>query len=513
MSDQTKDVCLQELERINKEIETVRHEVEQEQRRLSHYQTVQADSRNTAADLPVPKSETAGKSLDGGSCGLSSCTDLTKTHFQARKYVVDNSKPRTDLEYDPLSNFSAGLRSCSLSGKEQKVKNGQGLKRARNAGPGDQKKPVAYQAQLSRLPSPEPLDDLTEDGVLIIDIPASPDKKRAQYQKRLDSVAGKSLQDKEEELKEAKHTVPILLHSPPLHLAKAEVCKAASLPAAGGDVEENRIYSKCAENNNGPSNLYENRECESIPADGSVDLERESQKIAPLQVAETEVKKSPEPASPSAFTDLLVEKEENTFQFKLPDCELPHSVGKMNPLQPYDFPPKNSLFYTPPSANSDSQCRQHAKQDQTTEPPVQNRVDNQWFSMNVPSMLPHSQTASSTIPGQMQGKAAVNHAPPESCLELAERVSGRNRGQAPQNLSASALTNRAESSSASSEQLLEKAHHMVIVLDSSSDDAELNYSEMDLSDSDPMEECYRIFMEENEEKGNDEQPEASVSML
>lgn len=134
---ETNDDSLQELERINKEIETVRHEVEQEQRRLSHYQTVQADSRNTAPNSSVSKSETAGKNVDRRSHGLSSCTNLKKTYSRARKYVVDNSKPRTDLEYDPLSNFSADLRSYSSSGKEQKVKNGQGLKRARNAVPCD----------------------------------------------------------------------------------------------------------------------------------------------------------------------------------------------------------------------------------------------------------------------------------------------------------------------------------------------------------------------------------------
>lgn len=493
MSDQIKDVCLQELERINKEIETVRHEVEQEQRRLSRYQTVQADSRNTGSDFPVSKSETAGKSLAGGAYGLSSCTDFIKTCCQARKYVVDNSKPRTDLEYDPLSNFSADLRSYSSSGKEQQGKNGQGLKRARNAGSCDQKKPIANQPQHSR--SPEPLDDLTEDGVLIIDFPSSPDEKRVQVQKSLDSVSGKSLQDKVEESK----VVPTLLYYPPLHLAKAEVCKATS---PSGVVQENRISAKCAEKHASLSNLCENRECETTPAGGSVDLERESQKIAHFEAVETEVKETPEPASPSPFRDLLVEKDKNTFQVKVPHCELPHSVETMNPLQPYNFPPKNSLFYKAPAANSDSQGRQHAKRDQTTEPPVQSRVGNQRSFLNVPSMLPHSPKTFSKVPGQMQGEAA----PPESCLEL---VSGCSRNRAPQNLSASGLTDRTES--ASSEQLLEKADNNAVVIDSSSDDG-LNYSEMELSDSDPMEECYRIFMEENEAKGN-EQPDLSVSML
>ncbi|XP_070759888.1 RNA exonuclease 1 homolog [Enoplosus armatus] len=237
VNDETNDDCLQELERINKEIETVRHEVEQEQRRLSRYQTVQADSRNSVPNSSVSKSETAGKNIDRGSYGLSSCTNFTKTYSRARKYVVDNSKPRTDLEYDPLSNFSAGLRSSSSSGKEQKVKKGHGLKRARNTVPCDQKKSVTYQAQLSQSPIPEPLDDSNEDGVLIIDIPPSPDKKRVRFQKPADSVAGKSLQDKVEELKEVK-TGPILLDSPLLHPVNAETSPPVSTLLVKADTEE-----------------------------------------------------------------------------------------------------------------------------------------------------------------------------------------------------------------------------------------------------------------------------------
>lgn len=495
-------MCLQELERINKEIETVRHEVEQEQRRLSHYQTVQVDGTNSAADLPVPMSEPAGESVDRGCYGLPSCTDLTKKYFQTRKYVVDNSKPRTDLEYDPLSNFSAGLRSCCSSRKEQKMKNGQGLKSTRNTGVGDQKKSVAYPAQLLPLPSPEPLDDLTEVGDLIIDISPSPEKKREKDQKSPDLFVCKSLQDKVEEFKEVK-TVPNLLQSSPLHLSKADPCIAKSVPATSGALEENMIYINCAVNNKGPSSVYESRDCEGFPGDVSADLERRSQKMTLFQAAETEVKKNAEPLSASAFTSQLLDKERSTFQVTLPHCELSYSVEKMNPLQP-----KNSLFYQPPTAKSDSQCRKRIKQDQTAEPALQNRAGN------VPLLLPDTQKASSQIPGPMHIKTALNHTPPDGCLEPAEKIWGHNQGQAPQNLSASDLTNRGESSSSSSvlnETLVEKAHQIITILDSSSDD-ELNYSEIELSDSDPMEECYRIFMEENEEKGIVEQPETSVSI-
>ncbi|XP_045890880.1 RNA exonuclease 1 homolog isoform X2 [Micropterus dolomieu] len=514
-NDDTKD-GLQELERINKEIETVRHEVEQEQKRLSRYQTVQAGSTHTALNSSVSKSDITSKNMHRGSYGLSSSTNVTKTCSRARKYVVDNSKPRTDLEYDPLSNFSAGLRSYSSSGKEQKVKNGQGLKRARNAVSCDQKKPVTYQAQLSR--SPEPLDDSNEDCVLIIDVPPSPDEKRLRAQKPVDSVPGKSLHDKVEVIKDAQ-TTNILLDTPP-HLANSEVCKVSST------VEKNRVYSSCvAENNKGPSDLYENKGCENIPVYGHEDditgcledLACESLKISNhFQAAETQVEESPEPASPAATTvqqdpnwnKLVVEKEKNKFQIELPLCELPHSVEKMNPVQPHHFSPKNSLFYKAPAANPDSPCRQHTKQTLTTEQPAQNRVSNQWSSTKcVPSVWPHSQETSSKMPGQMQGKTI----PPESCLKLAEPASGSSQGQAWHNLSASSLMNRVESST---EQLLVKEEDTedLIIIDSSSDDEnELNYSEMELSDSDPMEECYRIFMEANsKDQGNEEQPDVSV---
>lgn len=116
----------------------------------------------------------------------------------------------------------------------------------------------------------------------------------------------------------------------------------------------------------------------------------------------------------------------------------------------------------------------------------------------------------------MLGEAAVNHTPPESYLEPAESVLGSSQGPAPDISSASRLLYIAESSSTSTEQLLGRTDNKeVITIDSSSDDEdELNYSEIELSDSDTMEECYRIFMEaNNEDKGNDVQPSVCVSML
>ncbi|XP_034728978.1 RNA exonuclease 1 homolog isoform X3 [Etheostoma cragini] len=510
VNNETREDGLQELERINKEIETVRHEVEQEQRRLSRYQTVQAESINTMPNFSVSKSETADKHVDIGSYGLSSCTDSNKTFSRARKYVVDNSKPRTDLEYDPLSNFSAGLRSYSSSGKEQKVRNGPGSKQTINAVPCDQKKPVACQSPVSRSPSPEPFDDSNEDCVLIIDIPPSPDKKRARVQKPVYSVGGKSLHVAMVEESEEVQT--------PISHLNTEACKVTYQPTSV--MEGNRVYSNCsAENNHSPSNLYENKECENISVDGSVvnltgcleDLQSESQKMTHFHATET----LQTPTSPPATTDLqdqnwsnlVGEKEENVFQVELPQCELTHCVKKMNPQQPHNFPPSNSLFYKAPIANSDLPCRQHTKQALTGEQPTQNRVSNQWSSTKcVPSVLPHSQIMSSKIPGQIQAKAAapVGYlAPEETALDSSQTWHN----------SASSLANRAELSSGSTEQLFGTENEAIIICSSSDDESVLNYSEMELSDSDPMEECYRIFMEANEDKGNDKQPEVSVGAM
>ncbi|KAM8760993.1 uncharacterized protein AB9X84_008854 isoform 2-T2 [Acanthopagrus schlegelii] len=531
VNDETKDQCLQELERINKEIETVRHEVEQEQRRLSHYQTVQQDSRNTVPNVSVSKSETAGKTVDRSSLGWSSCTNSTKTSSRAKKYVVDNSKPRTDLEYDPLSNFSADLSSYSSSGKGHKGKHGKGLKREGKAVPSDHKKPVTYRPQPSPLPSPEPLDDSNEDSILIIDISPSPARKRRRVEKPVDSVSGKSLQDKVVEWAEVE-TATISIHSPPLSLSDTEVCKVRSQPAP--TVEESRVYSFCiGEFNPGSTDLDENKEPKNIPVDGSVvyltsgseDLERESYEINHCKTTDVIVDRSPDVASPPATTnqkyqnciDLVTEKEEKTFQVELPQCELSHNIKKMNPLQPYNVPSKNSLFYKAPSANSDPQLSQHTKQAQKTDLQARNRDGNLWScTKSVPSMLIHSQKKSSKIPGQMLGEAAVNHSPPESYVEPVESVLGSNQGPAWDMSSASSLTCIAESSSTSTEQLLGRADNKeVITIDSSSDNEdELNDSEIDLSDSDTMEECYRIFMEaNNEDEGNYVRPSVSVGAI
>lgn len=441
MIDQVNDVCLQELVRISKEIETVRHQVEQEQRQLSNYQTVQADKGSLTSISPLSWPKTS-KSIDTGAYETSPCSNL-----KDRKYVVDNSKPRTDLEYDPLSNFSSDLRSYSSFRREQKLKNGQTLKKAKILC--DQKRPS--QTQLSRFPSPEP--EWMEDDILIIDIPPSPQKKGGQGQKHSHSVTDKSLKGHEINKDEGPC---ILLDSPPQY-SKPEVLDIDDI----GD-------DKSAETKN-LANVNESGPCDSLPDKGSG----------------TGLKESLE-TSGAVLTNLQVEKETKTLQANLSHFDPPCSAGKMNPVQ-QNLKSNTSLLYKASSANSVLQCRTRVEPAQNMSY-VQSRFGDQTSSVNTPSVLPHGQNSSTSIPAPIQGK-------PENCIGQEEHIS-------------SSQTQSDESSA--STQLLEKDDDRVIVIDSSSDD-ERNYLEIELSDSDPMEECYRIFMEENEQKPTEELADETVS--
>lgn len=421
-------MCLSELERLNKEIETVRHEVEQEQRRLSYYRIGQTGGRSSQNTSTISTSEREGKNSDKNFYGPPLSTDATKMYFQTEKYVVDNSKPRTDLEYDPLSNFYAGLHP----GAQPKVKNGHGLKKARDTEP-DRTKPVACKARPPRSPSPEPHDDLIEDGVLIIDIPSSPDANGGQDQKVLDSGTDKSLKgQKLNEFEEVPRT-------PPPQLTKPNVSKVSSLST-----------NEYAERNKGQTIFFESSKYKKI----------EKCVLSHLS-AEMEAKKTAKSATGSTFPEPLMKRQENPFAVKSRQCETSYAAETTKLLQPYNFSPKNSLFYKAPVANSE--CRQQR------EPPAQNRAAGR----------------------VVQGVVANNKAPPPSCLEVAEPGSG-------------------------CRQSLAADQHSIIVIESNSDDDdddEPTYSELDFSDSDPMEECYRIFMEDNNKDKGNELPQTPVSTL
>ncbi|CAJ1069304.1 RNA exonuclease 1 homolog isoform X2 [Xyrichtys novacula] len=486
VNNDTKDACLQRLEKINEEIETVRREVELEQIRLSHFQTVQVDHQDTLLGLSISKTEAACKNIVRSSSGQASCTESKRKNPKARKYVVDNSKPRTDLEYDPLSNYSADLRSYSSSGKEPKVQDRKGLKRTKDAVCSNQKWTYDYRCPLSRSPSPDPQGDFYEDSELVIDIFSSPDKKRRKAEECIDLVSDKPLSQEGTELNEQ-----ILLDSPSLQLSKTDTLNATSLPASR--LQGNIAQSNCSgEINQGLSSLYQDKDCklelvERSVVDVTKSLEgpgRETQKVTNFQAAKSLEEKSPDSAGSPASKD---------------------QVKKMNSLQACDYQPKNLLFYEDSDVNSSVQNKQHTKQGQTMEQPAHSKVTDIFTPSCSLSLLPNTHRTSNVMIGQIQGKTADrNPPPPERYPELAESAAGGSQAQAGHSFSASA-----------EQPSVEASRGEIIIIDSSSDNEdELNCSDVELSDTDPMEECYRIFMEEYcEDKGSEEQPDVSVGTV
>ncbi|XP_028269792.1 RNA exonuclease 1 homolog [Parambassis ranga] len=437
---ETKANCHHELEQINKKIETLRHEVEQEQQRLSQYQAAQGE-----------RFATTGKTLDGGSTGLR--TDFTGTHTQSRKYVVDRSKPKTDLQYDPLSNFSADLQKFNSSSKEQKVKNRLGLNKERSSRHCDQKEPASNYAVLSTSPSVDQRDDSNDDCILIIDVPPSPDKTKSPAKATFDPVDCKDTVGEEKVKLE-----PIPLNCPSLCLKNHEALKVTP-------VHTNKLHNCSYKTNKEQESENKTHNVGVIDLTGCLEDFDESQST--VQSGET-VEKAGEAVSASATSDI---QSGNTSL-----CELSSNIEKMNPLQPA----KNSIFYKAPATNSPH--RQHNKQDQ----PLQQLSYSQCPpDQNVPS--------TQKMPTQMQG----NSNPTASVTHQAHAQP--------------ASVDRAKSSLEPSEQIVENSAKVIIGSSDEEEDEDFNYSDMELSDSDPMEECYRIFMEaNNEDKGNEKQPDASI---
>ncbi|XP_014850752.1 PREDICTED: RNA exonuclease 1 homolog isoform X2 [Poecilia mexicana] len=433
------DNSLHELERLDKQIESVRYEVEQEQRRLSSYQTNQADKSSNKLST---KFET------NLSYGFSSSKNH-KSHVQAQKYVVDNSKPRTDLEYDPMSNFSAALHSCSSSGKEAKSRPDR--KSSRSFG----EKPSTHQAQMYRPRSPEILDDdSTEDGVLVIDVSLSPDKTLDQTQHTADS--GKSSQNTERDMKEIK-AVNVYLDFQP-QMVKTKVVNASSCDDADKVPEIHPLSSTLDKTQD-----YSNDERNVVDLTGCLEeLERECENTG-FQSPERKNKW----IEPGGFS----------FPSDQPSNPLMEQTYK---AQKKDLKSQNSFVCKRSYPNT--QFKQTSITDQD--------------KLKVQSQLCVLQNGEKTKMKAFTNQKQVEAAQGSSQIQIHDVRSVN-----------------PHSRSESMEQLLQEEDEAVIIIDSSPEDEdhedEVNYSE--LSESDPMEECYRIFMEANtEEKGSEEQGSASI---
>ncbi|KAG9275696.1 hypothetical protein AMEX_G10246 [Astyanax mexicanus] len=193
------NTCLLELEKINKQIEAVRNEVEKEQKRLFRYQSEQTEITRASADTAeqyVKSKPTVSKDLNGNRVKSKKTAAAPHSHPSAQKYVVDRSRPKTDLEYDPCSNFSSDLRSSSSKDKNKSTSKMEVEIHQRAKGKG---KNVVADPDPVHLPSCS-LKDSDDEGTLIIDVPPQENNRKNSRPQKWSMVTSEGGTSMEKEL-------------------------------------------------------------------------------------------------------------------------------------------------------------------------------------------------------------------------------------------------------------------------------------------------------------------------
>ncbi|XP_014348705.1 RNA exonuclease 1 homolog [Latimeria chalumnae] len=194
------DAGIAELEQINKAIEVVKTEVEQEQKKLLQYKhlvqhetsEVSDVSKVTKVDIhPFDQTQALNSEQNPEPIESNDCIPSTNSKQPSSKgtgvssetsgkYVIDHSCPMTDLEYDPLLNYSAGLMNKipTKDVSEQK----QGIKKIKEHLLKDKREPPSKRARCSQTIKLEIKLQESDDDVLVIDAPPltnHPRKNRA----------------------------------------------------------------------------------------------------------------------------------------------------------------------------------------------------------------------------------------------------------------------------------------------------------------------------------------------
>lgn len=161
---------LQELERLNKAIEAVKNEVEEKQKTLLLFTNGTQSAEDPAAKVDGNCNivEDAVKKLQTPvreSCAAVPVSAKSRNPIP-KKYIVDRSCPATDLEYDPLLNYSAGFFGSNTKGKENESKL-KSKRKSENELNNPQKRPRA--ASPIRLEIK--LQESDEEDMLVIDVP------------------------------------------------------------------------------------------------------------------------------------------------------------------------------------------------------------------------------------------------------------------------------------------------------------------------------------------------------
>ncbi|KAJ6669517.1 hypothetical protein lerEdw1_000065 [Lerista edwardsae] len=196
---------IRELERLSKAIQSVKTEVEEKQKKLLYYNVAQDNPHNS---LTPAENDIGGSISFSDEDGLSLTKDTGHANSISKdsksdKYILDHSCPATDLEYDPLLNYTAGVVRSSF--KEEDKNNKQHLKHvkmftSRNLKGSTKKVPCEnrYGSPRKRSRSSSPIKveiklQESDDDVLIIDDPPVNVSKKLRI-----SRASKKLKEREE---------------------------------------------------------------------------------------------------------------------------------------------------------------------------------------------------------------------------------------------------------------------------------------------------------------------------
>ncbi|XP_069820396.1 RNA exonuclease 1 homolog isoform X2 [Dendropsophus ebraccatus] len=116
---------LQELERLNKAIEAVKNEVEEKQKTLLLYtnanQCIEDPPANVDSNCNIVGDAVEKMHIPGKNCTVAPIPTKSSNSVP-KKYIIDRRCPATDLEYDPLLNYSAGLFGSTTKEKENENK-------------------------------------------------------------------------------------------------------------------------------------------------------------------------------------------------------------------------------------------------------------------------------------------------------------------------------------------------------------------------------------------------------
>uniref|UniRef100_A0A8C7KE40 REX1, RNA exonuclease 1 homolog n=1 Tax=Oncorhynchus kisutch TaxID=8019 RepID=A0A8C7KE40_ONCKI len=185
----TVDMGALELELVNRAIEEVRSEVEREKKKLSRIGDQEYDPTDSSPKVvtkwPKPLAVTSHLAYDPGSYQMTTTADYNPTPRSSKytldsdskdnhassmeyvptsvtkiavknlkystiascskyKYTVDHSKPSTDMEYDPLCNYSAKIAGKNKKPQRTGTTKGEGKKRPHLSGTGKQSTDEEY---------------------------------------------------------------------------------------------------------------------------------------------------------------------------------------------------------------------------------------------------------------------------------------------------------------------------------------------------------------------------------